>query len=126
MQFGDNKFEVYQTLGVNKLVMSSANKTGDKLWTKHGFLCKMSSNKIKAVFKIGSDAVSLIATQFSYQDFKYINLDMFLPHTKEFKKLNLTTFGLMGSHDEDSTNDFKFRNGSDHNRQPSGFNDCKF
>ena len=50
MQFSN--WEVYQTDGANKLVMSSVNKTGDMLWKKHGFLYKMSKDKIKAVFKI--------------------------------------------------------------------------
>ena len=128
MQFGGSKFEMYQTLGANdpnKLIISSANKTGDILWDKHGFLYKMTNNKIKAVFKIGSDAVSLTSTQYTSGKIKYLKLEIFLPLTKEFKKLNFTTFGLLGSHDDDFNNDFKYRNGTSHNRQFHGFNDCK-
>ena len=78
------------------------------------FLLKKHNNRLLAVFKIGTKAaVSLEITLNGLGSTSYINLEIFLPKIQEFK--NFKTYGLLGSYDDDISNDCKQRDGSNHN-----------
>ena len=106
--------------------MDSGTEVGTKMLDirSTAFLHKLSHNKLKAVFKVGTDAVSLIASIREFKGVKYIDLDVFLPNPENFKKLNLDTFGLLGSYDGESNKDCIRRDGLPHDCTHNGFSTC--
>ena len=109
---------MYQTLGAanpNQVLISSTTNVGYIHWDRsyEAFLLKKHNNRLLAVFKIGTKAaVSLEITLNGLGSTSYINLEIFLPKIQEFK--NFKTYGLLGSYDDDISNDCKQRDGSNH------------
>lgn len=85
---------------------------------------KKSQSALQAAFKIGSNALYLVA-YLHKSTINYIDLYIFLPNETEFQP-KFETCGLLGSHDGMLENDCKDRNGNVHNCGNVGFNTCMF